>query len=322
VFTPPDDLSEPDLRAALEAGWSLRAESLAYLPVGFGSHHWELTDTAGARWFVTVDDLRTRRWSAGEPLAASYRRQRAALAAALALRAAGRDFVVAPRPARDGEPLTALGEAFTVAVYPLVAGESLDWDDYTPESRRTVLDLLVAVHTTPVEALRDDYAIQFRENIGAVPDDTGRYAKSAADLLAASKDGLRRALAQYDDLVAAAISGKHGLVLTHGEPHPGNVLRTDGGLLLIDWDTALLAPPERDLWDLDPGDGTLHAAYASATGTAVRPALLELYRLRWDLTEIALCLTRFREPHGDTEDDRETWTNLEEAMTNVVVRRA
>ncbi|WP_432843998.1 phosphotransferase family protein [Dactylosporangium sp. CA-092794] len=38
-----------------------------------------------------------------------------------------------------------------------------------------------------------------------------------------------------------------GLVLTHGEPHPGNTMRTGGGWLLIDWDTALLAAPERDL---------------------------------------------------------------------------
>jgi spectinomycin phosphotransferase len=70
--------------------------------------------------------------------------------------------VVAPLPARDGEPLTPLGDSFAVAVYPFVAGESFDWGTYTPEHRRAVLDLLVAVHTAPPEvrgrARPDDYA--------------------------------------------------------------------------------------------------------------------------------------------------------------------
>jgi spectinomycin phosphotransferase/16S rRNA (guanine(1405)-N(7))-methyltransferase len=126
---------------------------------------------------------------------------------------------------------------------------------------------------------------------------------------------VRRALARYDDLVSAARADPPGLVLTHGEPHPGNTMRTNGGWLLIDWDTALVAPPERDLWDLDPGDGTLRAAYTAATGTALRPGLLDLYRLRWDLTEIAVCLARFREPHGTTADDEESWTILKDLVT-------
>jgi spectinomycin phosphotransferase len=126
---------------------------------------------------------------------------------------------------------------------------------------------------------------------------------------------IRQALAQYDTLVNAARADPPDRVLTHGEPHPGNTMRTEDGWRLIDWDTALLAPPERDLWDLDPGDGTLHTAYTAATGAALRPALLELYRRRWDLAEIAVCLARFREPHGSTADDEESWTILHELVT-------
>jgi spectinomycin phosphotransferase/16S rRNA (guanine(1405)-N(7))-methyltransferase len=328
VHTPPADLPEPALRAALAAGWSLRAATLAYRPVGFGSHHWEVTDTGGARRFVTVDDLRTRRVTTGEPLAAGYDRLRSALTAAQALRAAGRDFVVAPLPARDGGPLTLLAGSFAVAVYPFVAGESFDWGNYTPEHCRAVLDLLVAVHTAPPEvhgrALPDDYAIAFRDTVTAALDGSdkgdpglGPYARPAAELLTAYAPGVRRALAGYDNLVSAARADPPALVLTHGEPHPGNTMRTDDGWLLIDWDTALVAAPERDLWDLDPGDGTLRAAYTAATGAVLRPGLLDLYRLRWDLTEIAGCLARFRGPHGATADDEESFAILEDLVTRL-----
>jgi aminoglycoside phosphotransferase (APT) family kinase protein len=37
-------------------------------------------------------------------------------------------------------------------------------------------------------------------------------------------------------------------VITHGEPHPGNLMVTDRGPVLIGWDTVGLARPERDLW--------------------------------------------------------------------------
>ena len=324
MHTPPADLPEPTLRAALESGWSLPTQTLVYRPVGFGSHHWELFDTRGVRWFVTVDDLRTRRLVTGEPLTAGYDRLRASLVAAQALRTAGRDVVVAPLSAQDGAPLIPLADCFTVSVYPFVDGESFDWGNYTLEHRRAILDLLIAVHTAPSQvrdqARPDDYTIPFRDAVTAVLTDNhgdpglGPYARPAAELLTAHADGVRLALARYDELVSAARADPPGMVLTHGEPHPGNTMRTKDGWLLIDWDTALVAPPERDLWDLDPGDGTLHAAYTAATGTRLRPDLLRLYHIRWDLTDIAAGLARFHEPHANTADDVETWGILTELV--------
>jgi hypothetical protein len=76
-----------------------------------------------------------------------------------------------------------------------------------------------------------------------------------------------------------------------------------GGWLLIDWDTAQAPPSERDLWDLDPGDGSILAAYADATGVTPLPEMLELYRLRWDIPDIAVSVSRFRRPHSGSPDD-------------------
>ena len=321
MLTPPDGLPEAVLVRALGRWWGVAVASMEYRPVGWGSHHWEVTDTAGRRWFVTVDELEDKRLSASEPLAAGFGRLRAALAAARDLRACGRTFVVAPLPAGDGEPLARVGEKFGVALYPFIDGQSFEWDEFSSSAHRLgVLSLLIAVHTAPAaasrHALADDFGVPLRDEleaacaVGGGADDGGPYARPAALLLRQNAAAIQRQLARYDHLVTQARAAGTQAVLTHGEPHPGNTMLTADGWLLIDWDTALVAPPERDLWSLDPGDGTILDAYASATGVSPRPALLDLYRLRWDIADIAAGVSRFRRAHAGSIDDAKTWELL------------
>jgi Phosphotransferase enzyme family len=327
VLTPPDGLPEDVLASALERGWQLAAASMAYQPVGFGSHHWEVTDAAGTRWFVTADELENKRYSRAEPVTAAFGRLRASLAAASDLRDCGRTFVVAPVPALDGEPLARANDQFAVALYPFIHGQSFEWGPFaTPAHRRVLLDLLIAVHAAPDAASRracaDDFAIPHRDELEAAlgsaasAKDCGPYARPAAVLLAGHATPILRMLARYDRLAAAARARSAAGVLTHGEPHPGNTMLTAAGWMLIDWDTALVAPPERDLWSLDPGDGSILRAYADATGLRPLASMLELYRIRWDLADIAEYVSRFRRPHPGSRDDDESW----EVLRDLVVR--
>jgi spectinomycin phosphotransferase/16S rRNA (guanine(1405)-N(7))-methyltransferase len=337
VLCEPENLSRDVLTSALAAGWGLAAVSLTYLPVGWGSHHWKAVDDAGTAWFVTADDLGARQWSGGEPADGTFARLRASLAAALDLRATGVEFVLAPVPARDGEPLMRANEQFSLAVYPYVMGESSTWGEFTsPEQRRGMLDLVVATHAAPAAARRragaDDFVLQARDALEAAlsQDGAGReeaarcgpYGRPAALLAEQHAAAVRSALARYDELAAECGDRPPGEVLTHGEPHPGNIMLTGDGWRLIDWDTALVAPPERDLWDLDPGDGSLLAGYTAATGVTLRPRLLELYRIRWDLTDIALGVRRFCQTHrGNAEDDKE-WSGLCSLVAGLAEERA
>jgi hypothetical protein len=311
VLTPPDGLTEVELASVLARGWDVTVTSLAYRPVGWGSHHWEARDAAGGRWFVTVDELANKRVSAGESLDVAFGRLRASLAAAVGLRGSGLSFVVAPVPASDGAPVLRAGPSFGVALYRWVEGRSFRWGEYAGWDRAAVLDLLIAVHAAPVTALADDFSIPVRDELEAglagQPGWPGPFAAGLAGLLARHGPLIRDRLARYDALAAGA-AGR--AVLTHGEPHPGNTILAGGRWLLIDWDTVLIAPPERDLWSLDPGDGSLFAAYAAATGVPVRPELIELYRIRWDLADLALDVSRFRRPHQGTPEDEKVYQLL------------
>ena len=106
-------------------------------------------------------------------------------------------------------------------------------------------------------------------------------------------------------------------MLTHGEPHPGNTMHTQSGLVLIDWDTVLIAPPERDLWSLESGDGAVTQAYTAATGTRPRSFMMEMYRIKWDLADLAAYVSRFAGAHRGNEDDQQSWTNLEALLAGL-----
>jgi len=136
-------------------------------------------------------------------------------------------------------------------------------------------------------------------------------------LLACAEPRVRERLAAFDRLAGAARAAAP--VITHGEPHPGNVIQTAGGPMLIDWDTVGLAVPERDLWSLisDPGDQAARR-YTRATGHAIDPDALDLYRIRWALDDIAAFTRQLRAPHSHTGDAEEAWQALNEEVTRAV----
>ena len=330
MLTPPDGLSEESLVSALARHWRLNAASLAYRPVGFGSHHWEVADLAGARWFLTADELYKKRMCLGESLNIAFERLRRALTAAIDLRNQGCPFVIAPVRAEGGEVLVRAGDEFGLALYPFVDGVSFGSGEFSsPAHRQALLDMVIALHTVPdaarVRAMTDDYAIPHRDELEAVLDpaahgqvsERGPFTRPLARLIAANNGAIESLLARYDELSRQARRRPSRMVLTHGEPHPGNTMLTPDGWRLIDWDTVLFAPPERDLWSLEPGDGSAHRAYAAATGVRPLPHLLELFRIRWDLADIAVGVSRFIRPHQGTAEDDASWRILSSLIERI-----
>jgi len=295
----------------LRAGWRFEAASIEYAAVGFGSHHWVAVDVAGSRRFVTVDDL--ARVSVSGNKEAAFASLSAAFETARSLRDSGLDFVVAPLPDVAGRALRRLGDSFSVTVFPFLEGGAGAFGSYPSEADRdAVRGVIDRLHQTPVEvagiANREDFLLPSRPQLEVAlaqldrPWMAGPYSERTRQLLRGVEPDLRAGLRLFDTLADDVRSNRRPWVITHGEPHAANIVWTADGPRLIDWDTVLIAPAARDLWMLEP---------PGRPGLPKTDSAILLYRLRWDLANIALFVAGFRVPHEDSADAAESWRNLQ-----------
>lgn len=321
----PEGIDDHRLSCALIEHWGLVPARLGYLPVGFGDHHWDLTDSAGNRWFVTVAGL-TGGWRGTGP-AAGYADLRAAMDTVIALAGAGLEFVLPPVPTTGGQALAPLGSEYAITVFPHIDHVGEDVGDEIPAREPIALiDMLARLHNATPQAAR--IAPVRRPDLAARPVleaafgelsqlwNSGPYGEPARQLLARHASLLGRALAGFDELAREA-ARKGTPVITHGEPHPGNILRSASRVYLIDWDTVGLALPERDLWDVVDTDSREADRYAKLTGRRISAAAMRMYRMRWSLDEITLSLSEFRAPHEQSADTELTWAVLAEETENI-----
>jgi spectinomycin phosphotransferase len=273
----PGHIDQEDLARVLCERWGLVPGRLRYLPVGFGDHHWELTGAAGGRWFVTVAEL-AGGWRGTGP-AAGYADLRASMETVTALHRAGLEFAVAPVPTTGGQALAPFGAGHAVTVFPYVGGAAGDFGGGLPErDRYALIAILTRLHDATPLARRTALArsptpasrAALEAALGELsqPWSGGPYSEPARRLLARHAARLGRALARLDELARAAAGGGPP-VITHGEPHPGKIMPSGGWLLLIDWDTMGLAPPERDLWLAAGDDARAACRYTELTGRRV-----------------------------------------------------
>jgi hypothetical protein len=321
VFTRPADLTDGQIWSELAASWDFAAETLSYLPVGFGSHHWLAADAAGRQLFLTVHDLPGTLISRVDTAEAAFCRLETAFGCALSLRRdANLEFVIAPVPTVSGEIVGRLSERYSLAACPYLADCQPGHEgEFEPADRPTVVGLLTELHrAAPAVAPQHcDFGLHNADGLRAaidstgVPWHTGPYGERARVLLAGHAAGVIALIAAYGELAAVARSRPDRFVVTHGEPGPWNVLKTPAGFVFVDWDFVRLAPPERDLWELAQTDGAVLAAYTRATGTVIDSSALALFRMWYDLAEIAGYIELFRAAHDDTADSAESWKNLQ-----------
>lgn len=330
MLTEPTDLDRKELGATLQRRWGLLGSDLEYLPVGFGSHHWRAIRSDGELRFVSVDDLEAG-FQAGSDTDSAFAALERAFRTAASLREdAELDFVVAPLFDEDGAIIRRLSDRYAVTVSPFVVGASSSFGPYELEDRRRMGGVLGRLHAATELVPRglprtEDFVLPARSALEDALGDllqpwrTGPFAEPARQLLQEHARDLVARLRQYDELSTEIRATAGSWVLTHGEPHRANVIRDpDGGVHLVDWDTTLIAPRERDLRMVLDEDLTGWDDYVAVAGeVSLNQDALRVYSSWWELADVATFVDLFRRQHERTEDTTASMGYLRDSLLRV-----
>lgn len=319
MLDPPEHVSADDVLACAREHWAPGAEQVTHLAVGFGAHHWRTTGP-DIDLFVTFDGLLPRHTPTS--LEGAY-------SAALDLAGQGLEFVLAGKPSRSGTMTVPLldGALSAVAWRQGHAGPGPFASSAQADAWATRLARLHAAVVPPTiprwrPLVPATLAEQIESAVAAPwPAPFGETARAA---VAARVADIARWTAAYHRL--AATSDPEAWVVTHGEPHTRNILHTPEGELLVDWESAKLAPRERDLATLLETGLDWLLAYggpppANGLPSALDWAAVEMFDLEWRLDEINQYATWFQAPHVGNRSDREALGGLMEELARPEWRR-
>jgi spectinomycin phosphotransferase len=316
---PPEEFETSRLIDVLADGWGFDVEAVHYAAVGGGGYHWVVEDVAGKRGFVTADDLNKKPWL-GDTHESAFDGLGRAFATAVSLYDGGLDFVVAPILTTRGETVRRVGPRHTIALFPFVDGQAGTFGHYETAERTALLTMLAELHqATPAVgsvASRVDLDLPGRCRLEAALRDLsqtwsgGPLSEPARQVLARHASYVAELLALGDRLFVGVKSRRTNWVVTHGEPHGGNVMWTGESHVLVDWDTVALAPPERDLWMFVGDNGEEATTYTDATGHELDQVAVNFFRLRWDLADVAAFTDLLRSAHHHTEDTEKAYDAL------------
>jgi thiamine kinase-like enzyme len=141
------------------------------------------------------------------------------------------------------------------------------------------------------------------------------------DLLLPHKPEVRRLLARLQELQARVRGTYHAMVICHTDLRGGNMILDDRGTLhLLDWEGALLAPPEHDLHFFE-WDERFESLFVPHYERAFRPVhldreMLGFYYYRRNLEDLADWVMRILyEDNGDEQDQEDLQGIVEDCIS-------
>jgi spectinomycin phosphotransferase len=325
-------LDREGLIASIHDAYGLEVVRLDFIPQGEVGQHYRATCADRRLIFLTLlGDNRLAR------LGASRLDFYLSLTSELYERGLFRSLAGELKSTFDGQPLV---------LYPNIPGQNLMESSILPANlQEKMAGLIARLHeAAPHLHLEIPYMEKFTlpfekalleglvalETIGK-PDRPGRLALRA--LLLPNQALIRSLLERLHALAGQAVRLRPDLVLCHTDANLANLILNDGGeLYLVDWEGAMLAPAEHDLF-IFTGEGFaefLRYYRQARPEVKLNPVLFAFYFYRRNLEDLTDWIVRIlHENTLDTQDQHdlaglqqdcvEGWSNIEEGIE--VVRK-
>lgn len=308
----PPEIDNESIRERLESEYELRVAQISFLPLG--------ADLNTALYQVVADDerryfLKLRRGDFHE----------AAATIPKFLSDVGLKPVIPPLTTEAGNLWSNLGR-FKLVLYPFVAGYNGFQIELSDKHWVEFGRALKSFHSTAVPPAltygipRETYSSKWRKIVKSflvrIDRETSRE-PVAAQLAAFLKTKLDETLSlvrRTEGLALSLQAQDPSFILCHGDIHAGNLLIDEcDGLHIVDWDTLIFAPKERDLMFVGaglggggrtPGEET-ELFYRGYGQTDMNPTLLTYYRLERIVEDIAVICQQLFLSEGGGQDRKQ-----------------
>lgn len=299
-------VQDSQIITCLQTAFGLPVTDLEFLPLGADRHTAVFRANAGQAYFVKLRSGDFDEMSICVPKL---------------LHDQGQRWIIAPLPTLDGQ-LWAELDHFRVMVFPFVAGQNGYEMRLTDQHWVDFGRALKALHTAPLPAeisahiQRETYGDHWRKRVrefqqmAATMPFADPVAAALAGFIQAQQATLDHLLQQAETYAVALSAQPLSPVLCHADIHAGNLLITADHLYLVDWDTLLLAPKERDLMFIGGGlfdnqrspDEEVWLFYQGYGDTNIDPVALVYYRYERIVQDIAAYCEEILLTTGDSPD--------------------
>ena len=236
--------------------WHLEATGIHFLPIGDSAYSYRVEARPNSSYYLKVVD---QRMSAGRRTAAhmGFSLPLQHLVAKLRLAEVN---VPHPQPTITGA-LHAIHEPLLFALYTFIQGETLaDAYPMSPRLVRQIGQALAVLHTVQLpEALQqqsppDNLTAPFDADLltdlaalEAITSQDAPYLQRLREVTWPRREQIRAFLAHSQEYASKAQQTPVSAVVCHGDAWGGNmILSPSGQLTLLDWESAVMATPERD----------------------------------------------------------------------------
>jgi spectinomycin phosphotransferase len=286
------ELDDEAITNAVDAGYGIGIRQLEFLPIGNDSASWAfgVQTTAGERYFLKL--------RAGTDGARGVEVPHL-------LHRLGVPHVLAPLTSLTGAPWVQV-QRFVLALYPMVEGGTGVDVGMSPDDWRTLGEVARRIHTTELgpelTAIleRESFHPSRREVVEDLPSLLGESSPAdpveiaLANAWRTHQDRIGAVAAHADTLGRRLSQASLPHVLCHADLHTWNVLLDpERGLLVVDWDEAVIAPKERDLMFVVGGIGSSLVTppdtrrFLEGYGkTTIDPEALAYYRCAWAVQDL------------------------------------